>query len=145
MKTFDDYAYVIISAHGTGSYDLEESKRHNEVWETIPENVREVLVKTDDIDVDEVEDEMEVETKWCGFLNADEWHEFQEAWSIEANHTDNTMGMITELGHMWALCESSHGTDWNSGGVMPVSYVDVYFNCLDRDILERAGVDLMEE
>lgn len=121
----DFYAYVIISAHGNGNYG--DEKDHSAVWGTIPKIVQEALSITDDD---------EEQTKWVGVLDQEQWEEFRDNWFIEPNDCEDTMGMVTEYGHMWALSYTSDGMDWNMGGVTHVDYVNVYFCCQDDDMME---------
>lgn len=116
-------------------------KDHASVWETIPKSAQPYFVKTDDTEYGEdVSEVYEVETKWCGALSREAWEDFRSAWDIHPNSADQTMGMITELGHMWALSETHDGMDWNIGGVTPVDFVSVYYCALDSDVMERANV-----
>lgn len=116
-----------------------EVKRHNIVWETIPDVVKPALQKTDDTDYGiDVSETYEVETKWCGWLNREQWESLKDTWGLNPESSTATMGMITEYGGMWALAETHDGMDWNMGGLTPVDYVDIWYCSQDEDVMRVA-------
>lgn len=163
MDSEDDfYAYIIIDARGCGNdrqgrylseaeLQNEESpwvldddglyflwdyeNQHRSVWGTIPIIVREALVHTEELDPEDGPDECN--NKWCGALNKQQWEAFRDAWFIEPDRCDDTMGMITEYGHMWALADMSSGDDWNMGGIYPVDFVSTYFCTQEQEFIDR--------
>lgn len=135
MSTDDFYAYVIITAWGRGSYfEGEGWPGHKKIFDTLPNSVRNLLDNTEEPDEDD-------ETKWAGPLDMDAWFDLKNGWNIVPANSEPTLGMLTEYGHMWALCDNSDGMDWNIGGVTPVSYVSVYYCSQDPEVLDVIGLD----
>jgi hypothetical protein len=148
----DFYAYVIMTAMGLGTYPAKSEglpddwdwPGHGEVIRCLPDVCRNIFTKTEENEDDSTwgASEQFPTTKWVASMNQEQWEAFREHMCLEPERLDETMGMITEYGHMWALCDNADGTDWNMGGVTPVSWVDTYFCCQDADMMERAGVEI---
>jgi hypothetical protein len=145
----DFYAYIIFTANGNGSYQGHEEefgwkKDHSGVFACMPESLRAdgVLTKTDDTYEDEMDGDWDlVETKWVGALSKGEWEDFREWHDFSLDELTQTMGMITEVGMMWAMAYEEDGMNYNVGGVTPVTYTQTYFCCQDKDIMELAGIE----
>lgn len=119
-------AIVIIAANGQGNR-ADDYDQHQAVWGTIPEGVRKALTMTDNHPADEREEFSE--TKWWGELTDEQWTELRDAWCIEPDDCNETMGMILgpPYGTLPALAYTAEGHEWNVGGVYPVDWVDVWF------------------
>lgn len=81
---------------------------------------------------------------WEADLTRSQWQEFRDWLEIDPNECDHTLGMIAiidgQIGHAWALAIQEDGMSWNMGGISPLTSLQVYFCCLDPDLMERAGV-----
>lgn len=126
----DFYAYVIISAYGKGTYDSGGTWPGHDSVLVVSKEMLPKFTKTEEFDEDNQT------TKWVAKLNKEEWDQFKYGWGIDLEECNQTMGMLTEYGHMWALSQDFDGMEWNLGGMTEVSMVNVYFCCQDEDAMK---------
>jgi hypothetical protein len=145
MDEDEPYAYVIMSAVGYGTYEggfEDDWPGHDTVINCLPEAVKQAFFETEKTDDGGWCEVPMPETKWGAVLTKSQWEEFRDSFSLNPDTVDNTMGMMFDIGMMmWALADHCDGSDWNMGGITPVSFVQTYFCCQDEDMMRRAGID----